>query len=106
MLKLVQFFGTLAGCFDTDVSHLHIASTVLLQGAEADLVRDHTTLGNGYSVKGLNVFHQVHCIVCSVYEIESSIYRADSCLESSTKSPLSGILSSLPEQSSTKVSLG
>ena len=106
MLKLVQSFGALAGCFDTDVSQLHIASTVLLQGAEADLVRDRTTLGNGYWVTGLDVFHQVHCIVCSVHEIGSSVYRADSCLESSTKSPLSGILSSLPEQSSTQASLG
>ncbi|WYZ36366.1 hypothetical protein EsH8_XIII_000018 [Colletotrichum jinshuiense] len=45
-----------------DHVELHITSTVLLQGAEADLVRDRTTLGNGYWVTGLDVFHQVHCI--------------------------------------------
>ncbi|KAK1708670.1 uncharacterized protein BDZ83DRAFT_592540, partial [Colletotrichum acutatum] len=52
--------------------HVEAASRVLLQWAEADLVRDRITLRNSYSVTGLDVFHQVHCIVCSVYEIESS----------------------------------
>lgn len=36
--------------------------TVLLEGDEADNVRDQTLLQNGYWVTGLDVFHQLHCL--------------------------------------------
>ncbi|KAI8633233.1 hypothetical protein F5Y19DRAFT_471501 [Xylariaceae sp. FL1651] len=35
---------------------------VLLDGDEADKVRDHTILENGYWLTGLDVFHQLHCL--------------------------------------------
>lgn len=36
---------------------------MLLEGDEADNVRDQTLLQNGYWVTGLDVFHQLHCLV-------------------------------------------
>ncbi|KAH8702420.1 hypothetical protein BGW36DRAFT_424696 [Talaromyces proteolyticus] len=38
-------------------------SIVLLEGPEADMVRDKTTLFNGYWVTGVDVVHQIHCLV-------------------------------------------
>ncbi|KAI1173204.1 hypothetical protein F4777DRAFT_461838 [Nemania sp. FL0916] len=35
---------------------------VLLDGPEADLVRDKTLMYNGYWITGLDVFHQLHCL--------------------------------------------
>ncbi|KAM4057530.1 hypothetical protein HRG_014430 [Hirsutella rhossiliensis] len=42
--------------------HIEAASTILLQGEEADSVRDRTTLYDGYWMTGLDVIHQVHCL--------------------------------------------
>ena len=38
-------------------------SIVLLEGSEADMVRDRTILYDGYWVTGLDVVHQMHCLV-------------------------------------------
>lgn len=40
-----------------------IGSIILLADSEADMVRDKTTLLDGYCVTGLDVIHQVHCLV-------------------------------------------
>ncbi|KAJ5260636.1 hypothetical protein N7524_008660 [Penicillium chrysogenum] len=37
-------------------------SIVLLEGSEADMVRDQTLLYDGYWLTGLDVIHQVHCL--------------------------------------------
>ncbi|KZF23302.1 hypothetical protein L228DRAFT_267311 [Xylona heveae TC161] len=37
-------------------------SMVLLEGSEADMVRDRTMLFDGYWVTGLDVIHQMHCL--------------------------------------------
>lgn len=39
------------------------AQGVLLEGEEADLIRDNTALYHGYWFAGLDVFHQLHCLV-------------------------------------------
>ncbi|KAK1141024.1 hypothetical protein N8T08_009597 [Aspergillus melleus] len=37
-------------------------SIILLDGTEADIVREKTTLFDGYWVTGLDVIHQLHCL--------------------------------------------
>lgn len=39
---------------------------MLLDGEEADNVRGQTLLQDGYWVTGLDVFHQLHCLVRGV----------------------------------------
>ncbi|KAK0625826.1 hypothetical protein B0T14DRAFT_421374, partial [Immersiella caudata] len=41
---------------------LEAGSIILLDGEEADMVRDRTIMVDGYWVTGLDVFHQVHCL--------------------------------------------
>lgn len=48
---------------DKRANLLATASTILLEGDEADSVRDKTTLIHGYWKAGLDVFHQLHCLV-------------------------------------------
>lgn len=40
-----------------------IASAVFLEGKAADTVRDSTRFKHGYRISGLDVSHQVHCLV-------------------------------------------
>lgn len=47
-------------------------SIVLLEGPEADMVRDKTTLFDGYWVTGLDVVHQMHCLV-DLFQLQPSI---------------------------------
>jgi hypothetical protein len=45
---------------------LHSADILYLEGEDADLVRESTTFRNGYWLTGLDVFHQIHCLVGSL----------------------------------------
>ncbi|KAI0112529.1 hypothetical protein GGR51DRAFT_557112 [Nemania sp. FL0031] len=47
---------------DASWDSLEEAFYILLEGDEADIVRDHTTLEHGYWLTGLDVFHQLHCL--------------------------------------------
>jgi hypothetical protein len=44
----------------------HSADVLYLEGEDADLVRESTTFRNGYWLTGLDVFHQIHCLVGSL----------------------------------------
>jgi len=60
-----QVKGHLKAMSGSDSLNKLQGSIVLLEGSEADMVRDKTILYDGYWVTGLDVVHQMHCLVRS-----------------------------------------
>ncbi|KAJ5944701.1 hypothetical protein N7516_004869 [Penicillium verrucosum] len=57
-----EWVGSPSPEMDALWDHIEAGSIILLADSEADMVRDKTTLLDGYWVTGLDVIHQVHCL--------------------------------------------
>ncbi len=69
---------------------------ILLEGWEADMVRDKTIFFDGYWLTGLDVIHQMHCLVRSQAPVSNISFRIltlhSPAQNKVRKAPISGVL--------------